>query len=63
MSKKLEILGMALDNDTVQEAMLKVEGFLDSTMMKTVGTISMETLVKAQEDGQLKECKIGRAHV
>lgn len=56
MSKKLEILGMALDNDTVQEAMLKVEGFLDSTMMKTVGTISMETLVKAQEDGQLKEC-------
>ena len=57
MSKKLEILGMALDNDTVQEAMLKVEGFLDSTMMKTVGTISMETLVKAQEDGQLNVLK------
>lgn len=56
MSKKLEILGMALDNDTVQEAMLKARGFLDNTMMNTVGTVSMETLVKAQEDGQLKEC-------
>ncbi len=54
--KKLEILGMALDNYTVQEAMLQVEGFLGSDIMNTVETISMDTLVRAQEDGQLREC-------
>ncbi|MCI8705797.1 MAG: glycosyltransferase [Lachnospiraceae bacterium] len=56
MMKKLEILGMALDNYTVQEAMLQVEGFLGSDIMNTVETISMDTLVRAQEDGQLREC-------
>lgn len=56
MNKKLEILGMALDNYTVQEAMGKVEGFLGNDMMNTVETISMDLLVKAQEDGQLREC-------
>lgn len=56
MIKKLEILGMALDNYTVQEAMLQVEGFLGNDMMNTVETISMDTLVRAQEDEQLKEC-------
>lgn len=56
MVKKLEILGMALDNYTVQEAMRHVEGFLGNDMMNTVETISMDTLVRAQEDEELKEC-------
>lgn len=56
MIKKLEILGMALDNYTVKEAMQKVEGFLNNPVMNTIETISMETLVKAQEEEELKEC-------
>ncbi len=56
MIKKIEILGMTLDNYTVKEAMLQVEGFLNNSVMNTIETISMETLVKAQEDKELKEC-------
>lgn len=56
MIKKLEILGMALDNDTVAEAMVQVEEFLNSTMMNTIEAISMDMLVKTQEDDRLKAC-------
>ncbi len=56
MMKKLRILGMELDNYTVWEAMGKVEGFLNTTIMNTVEAVSMEMLVKAQADGFLKEC-------
>ena len=50
MMKKLKILGMELDNYTVWEAMGKVEGFLNTTIMNTVEAVSMEM-------------QIGRAHV
>ncbi|MCI9176229.1 MAG: WecB/TagA/CpsF family glycosyltransferase [Lachnospiraceae bacterium] len=56
MIKKLEILGITLNNDTVAEAMVLVEEFLGSTMMNTIEAISMDTLVKTQEDDRLKEC-------
>ena len=47
---------MALDNDTVAEAMVQVEEFLNSTMMNTIEAISMDMLVKTQEDDRLKAC-------
>lgn len=56
MIKKLEILGMELDNYTVREAMDQVESFLGTTVMNTVEAVSMEMLVKAQADDFLKEC-------
>ena len=56
MIKKIEILGMSLDNYTVKEAMQKVEGFLHNSVMNTIEAVSMETLVKAQEEEQLKAC-------
>ncbi|MEH2943871.1 WecB/TagA/CpsF family glycosyltransferase [Lachnospiraceae bacterium KK002] len=56
MIKKIEILGMELDNYTVRESMGQIEGFLTNTIMNTVGTISMDILVKAQEDSRLKKC-------
>ena len=56
MIKKLEILGLLLDNYTVREAMLQIEGFLNTTIMNTVETVTMEILVKAQEDYLLREC-------
>ena len=40
---------MALDNDTVAEAMVRVEEFLNSTMMNTIEAISMDMLVKTQD--------------
>ncbi len=56
MIKKIEILGMNLDNYTVREAMLQVEVFLTNDTMNTIENISMEMLVKAQNDEVLKEC-------
>ncbi len=56
MIKKIEILGMNLDNYTVREAMLQVEVYLNNTEMNTIENISMEMLVKAQNDEILKEC-------
>ncbi len=47
---------MSLDNDTVREAMIRVEGFLDTTVMNTIEAISMDILVKTQEDDRLKAC-------
>ena len=56
MVKKLEILGVKLDNYTVREAMLKIEVCWNNTIMSTVETISMDTLVKAQSDELVKNC-------
>lgn len=56
MIKKIELLGISLDNYTVKEAMLEIEGYWTDTKMSTVEAISMETLVKAQTDELLKTC-------
>lgn len=56
MIKKIEILGMELDNYTVREAMLQIEVYLNNEVMNTLETVSMEMLMKAQNDGVLKEC-------
>ncbi len=56
MIKKIEILGIQLDNYTVQEAMRQVEVYLNNTVMNTIEDVSMEMLVLAGEDESLKEC-------
>lgn len=56
MVKKIDILGINLDNYTVREAMLKIEICWNNTIMSTVETISMDTLVKAQSDELVKNC-------
>ena len=48
MGKKIEILGMSLDNDTVQEAMLQIESCWDKS---TISTRSEERRVG-------KECRL-----
>lgn len=54
MVEKIEIAGIQLDNITVQEALERVEGYWDNTVMNTVESISMELLVAAGEDEQLR---------
>lgn len=56
MIKKIEILGIRIDNYTVREASLAVETYLNNTVMNTIEEISMEMLVKAREDEILREC-------
>lgn len=55
MIKKIEILGISIDNYTVPEAMLCIENFLNSTGMNTVEEISMEMLVRAEHDETFRE--------
>lgn len=55
MSEKIEILGIQLDNDSVQEAVLCAESFLENTMMNVIGSITMEKLVLAKEEETLRE--------
>ena len=50
MLKKLDILGLKLDNYTVREAMLNVETYLNTDMMNTIETISMRMIEQAGGD-------------
>lgn len=54
MIKKMEIMGIQLDNYTVQEAMQQVESYLENTVMNTIGSISMETFMQAKENEDVK---------
>ena len=44
MLKKIDILGIEVDNYTVREAMMQVENYLDNTVMNTIETIDMKML-------------------
>ncbi len=56
MVKRIDILGISLDNYTVREAILRMEVCWNNTIMSTVETISMDTLVKARSDELVKSC-------
>ena len=56
MVKKIDILGINLENYTVREAMLRMEVCWNNTIMSTVDTISMDKLVKAKSDELVKKC-------
>lgn len=56
MLKKLDILGLEIDNYTVREAMLKAETYLNNNEMNTIETISMTMLEKAGHDEKMRDC-------
>ena len=56
MIKKIEILGITLDNYSVQESMRQVELFLNNDVMNTIEDVTMDMLVHASSDESLKEC-------
>lgn len=55
MIKRVEVLGIQLDNYTVREALGQVEAFLENQVISTVEYISMQMLMDAQEDAVLRE--------
>lgn len=54
MIKKIEILGLFLDDYTVREAIKHVEGYLENHVMNTIECVSMEMLIQAEEDEILR---------
>ena len=55
MIKKIDILGIQLDNYTVRESIMRVESWLDGSVIKTIEGISMQMLVDSENDPVLKE--------
>lgn len=48
MKKKIEILGLPIDNYSVREAILLAEGYLNSNSMSIIETVSMRALNEAE---------------
>lgn len=55
MIKKIDIMGMWLDNYTVREAISKVETYLSDNVMNTIESISMQMLLEAENDPTVQE--------
>lgn len=55
MIKKIELLGMQLDNYTVREAMMQVENFLSGDVLASIEDISVQMLLNAEEDAVVRE--------
>ncbi len=55
MIKKIDILGMQLDNYTVREAMMLVENYLSGDRLNTIEYVSAQMLLATEEDEVLKD--------
>ncbi len=54
MIKKIDVLGLSLDNHTVREAIRCVETYLGNNVLNTIESISMEMLMEAENDEVLR---------
>lgn len=55
MGKRINILGVEIDNYSVREAMLLIDEYLNNDWMNVIEVISIDILVKASEDLKFKE--------
>ena len=55
MIKKIDVLGIKLDNYTVREAIMIVETYLSNNVLNTIENISMQMLADSENDSVLKE--------
>lgn len=55
MIKKIDILGIQLDNYTVREAIMQVEAYLSNNMLNTIECISMRMLIESENDPVVRE--------
>lgn len=54
MIKKVDILGVQLDNYTVREAIMKVEGYLDNNVLNIIERITAQMLIDLDTDDVIK---------
>lgn len=55
MIKKIDILGIQLDNYTVREAIMRVEAWYDNNVLNVIEMVSMQMLTESETDPVLKE--------
>lgn len=56
MIKKIDILGMQIDNYTVRESILRLDTYMSNTVLNIIETVTMKQLVKAAENPAIKDC-------
>ena len=54
MIKKVDILGIQLDNYTVREAIMCVERYLSNNVLNTIESISLQMLIDSETNPVLK---------
>lgn len=55
MIEKVKVMGIELDNDTVNGALGRAELYLEEGMLHTIESVSMEMLLAAQRDEELEQ--------
>ena len=56
MSKKINIMGICLDNYSVRESRMRLDTYMSSTVLNIIETVTMEQLILAGENPAIKEC-------
>lgn len=56
MTKKIEILGMSIDNYTVRESTLQLDTFLSSAGFNMIETVTVEKILMAAENPMVRDC-------
>ena len=56
MIKKIDILGMQVDNYTVREAILQLDTYMNSTVLNIIETVTMKQLMQAVENPKVRAC-------
>lgn len=55
MIKKVDILGVRLDNYTVREAIMQVENYLSNDILNTIESVSTQMLIASESDTIVKD--------
>lgn len=56
MIKKIDILGMHVDNYTVRESILQLDTYMNSSILNIVETVTMEQIILAGENPKVRDC-------
>lgn len=54
MIKKIDIMGILLDDYTVREALHQIESLSDDNVLRSIESISMQMLMEAEQDEELR---------
>lgn len=55
-SKKIEMMGICLDNYTVRESLMRLDTYLGNTVLNIIETVTMKQLILSGEMPVIKDC-------
>ncbi len=56
MVKKIEVLGISIDNYTVREALLQLDTFLSSSALNIIETVTVEKILLSETNPSIRDC-------